>query len=478
MKVLMVNTNRYMNPSPVVPLGALIAAEAAQRAGHDVRFQDLAFVRKPLDALAQAVRTVRPEVVGLSVRNIDNNNLSSPLALIEGLPRLVAAVRDKSEARVVLGGPGVGVMPEAVLRASGADAAVVGDGEAVFPDLLDAFSRGRSAGTIPGVAWRDGDAIKVNGGHAVTAMEECLIPDFRKWLDVGKYLSRMCAIGVQTKRGCPYDCVYCTYALSEGREYRLCPPEAVAGAMGRAAADGIEDFEFVDNVFNSPYSHATGVCEEIIRSGLNTRVRLQSVELNPRWMDADLLGLMERAGFVGLGMTAESASDEVLAALGKGYTSDDVRRAAMVLSRARVPVVWMFLLGGPGETRESVEETLSFAESHVRDRDVAFFNVGVRVYPRTAMETIARREGMLAAPPEEMLSPVFYFSPRLDRRWLAGRIAQATSRNLNFLGPNSITAPFLPLVYRAAYGLGLRPPLWRHTRLLRRALRVIGKDPS
>jgi hypothetical protein len=136
--------------------------------------------------------------------------------------------------------------------------------------------------------------------------------------------------------------------------------------------------------------------------------------------------------------------------------------------------VWIFLLGGPGETEATVGETLRFAEEQLNAGDVAFFNVGLRVYPGTLLDRIARDEGVLHVSPGEMLSPVFYVSPQVRLEWIEKRLDAFVARHLNALGPRSIRLPFLPLLYRIGHRLGMRPPLWRHTAGTRRMLRWIG----
>jgi hypothetical protein len=119
MNVLMVATNRYTNPSPVMPLGACIVAEAAERAGHRVSLLDLMFEKDPQRALTERLSKEKPDVVGLSVRNIDNNDMQEPVAFHRGLTRLVETIRDKTDVPVVLGGAAVGVMPESFSDAPG-----------------------------------------------------------------------------------------------------------------------------------------------------------------------------------------------------------------------------------------------------------------------------------------------------------------------------------------------------------------------
>jgi hypothetical protein len=147
-----------------------------------------------------------------------------------------------------------------------------------------------------------------------------------------------------------------------------------------------------------------------------------------------------------------------------------------VVRRHGIPCVWIFLLGGPGETETTIKETLRFAEKQIRPQDVAFFNIGIRIYPGTELETIARNQGVLSCSSDQMLSPVFYLSPHVDARWMEQAVKKAMRNHMNFINADSIGLSFLPTIHRTAYRMGLRPPLWRHTRIIRRGLRLVGMD--
>jgi radical SAM superfamily enzyme YgiQ (UPF0313 family) len=284
----------------------------------------------------------------------------------------------------------------------------------------------------------------------------------------------MATVPIQTKTGCRFQCVYCTYPKIEGDICRLKEPDSIADAVLRLSASGLRDIEFVDSVFNAPLEHAMEVCAALAR--VKHTARLQCLELNPRDFNDELVTAMESAGFVGMGITLESASDPVLQGLRKGFTSREVHHAAAVVRRHRIPCAWIFMLGGPGETRETVRETLLFAKEHIRPQDVAFFNVGIRIYPGTELEAIARKQGVLSSPPEEMLAPLFYLSPELEADWLAQELKKSMSSQMNFINMASMGHSFLPTIHRISYKLGFRPPLWRHTGIIRRGLRLAGMD--
>jgi len=474
MKVLIISTNRNKFPAPVMPVGACMVAGAAAAAGHSVSFLDLMFEKDPVAVIRSMIERCRPDAIGLSIRNIDNNDMRNPVFFIPEMVPLMRAIRSTTASPVILGGAAISVMPAEVLTALAADAAVVGDGEVVFTKLLDRLEQRKPLDGLEGVLHRDHGVVRMNPCLSSPETDICPAPDYRHWVNVPAYRSQLSATPVQTKQGCQFQCVYCTYRMIEGSDYRLTDPARVADVVARLAASGHADIDFVDSVFNAPYDHSMAVCESLARAP--HQARLQSLELNPLHFDDTLLLTMERAGFVGMGLTVESASDPVLRGLRKGFTSREVHRAAEVVRRHQLPCAWMFLLGGPGETRETVQETIRFAERSLRKQDVAFFTVGIRIYPGTELERIARKQGLLTRAPAEMLDPVFYVSPEVEAGWMINEVNRSMGRNMNFINADTLNHSLLPAINRIGYGLGLRPPLWRYTRFIRQGLRMVGMD--
>jgi radical SAM superfamily enzyme YgiQ (UPF0313 family) len=474
MNVLIIATNRSAFPVPVMPIGACIVAEAADRAGYTVRVLDLMFASDPLRAIESALRKASCDIIGLSVRNIDNNDMREPAFYIADLLPLVKAIRRLTRAPIILGGASLMVMPEEILRATGASCTVLNDGEVVFPLVLQKFSSGEALGNLPGIAYVENGVFRKNISASTGFSDEFMVPRYHHWIDVGSYRSRLATVPLQTKLGCQFQCSYCTYHKIEGSTYRLSDPQQVANAAERLASSGLRDIEFVDSVFNAPYHHAMAVCEALARVRLPAR--FQSMDVNPLFVDDELLSVMEHAGFAGIGMTVESASDRVLRGLRKGFTSRHVHAAAETVRRHRLPCLWIFMLGGPGETEETVKETLRFAETQIRQQDAAFFTIGIRIYPGTELETTARKQGVLSASTAEMLSPVFYVSPDVDGVWIEQQVKASLKRNMNFMSAVSLNVPYFPLIHRFGYWLGFRTPLWRYARSIRRGLRFIGMD--
>jgi radical SAM superfamily enzyme YgiQ (UPF0313 family) len=432
------------------------------------------FDKAPLGAIESALSDGQPDLVGLSVRNIDNNDMRDTVFFLNDLTRIVNLIRSGTGAPIILGGAALGVMPEQILRLTSVAYAVVGNGEMVFPLLLERISSGKNASDIPGVAAIENGVFHRNSSAAAGFLTTCPAPDYHRWLNIPAYRSLMATVPVQTKTGCRFQCVYCTYPKIEGSSCSLKEPGSIAAAVMRLAATGLRDIEFVDSVFNATLEHAMEVCTALALVEHNAR--LQCLELNPRDFDDALVTAMERAGFVGMGITLESASDPVLQGLRKGFTSREVHHAAEVVSRHRIPCAWIFLFGGPGETPETVRETLEFAGKYIRPKDVAFFNTGIRIYSGTELESVARKQGVLSRPPEEMLAPVFYVSPDVDARWIKQELKKSMDSHMNFINIDTLSLSFLPTVNRIGSKLGLQPPHWRHTRIIRRVLRLAGMD--
>ncbi len=474
MNVLIIAANRSRHPAPVLPYGACMAAEAAAAAGHRVELLDLMFQADPLGAVAAALWRFPAEVIGLSFRNLDNNDMQAPTEYVTELANLARTVQRLSPAPLVLGGPAVGIMPEALLRCTGASFAILGDGEAAFPALLGALDHSGGFSQVPRLAWLE-DGLYRQSAPSRAPLRHCPVtPEFPRWLELKTYRDNLAAAPLQAKRGCPFSCIYCTYGISEGQDYRLLPPEEAAAAVHRLAAWGCRDIEFVDNVFNAPYEHALAICGHLARR--SPAARLQTLELNPAFLDEKLLKTMARAGFVGIGVTAESAADAALVGLKKAFGAGEVERAAAAVRQSPLPCVWIFLLGGPGETAATVRASLDFARRTLRPGDVAYFNVGLRIYPGTELEDIARQEEVWAGAPEELLAPAFYFNPNLDYGWTLDQVRRAAADHLGILHSATLSHPWLPAVNRIFGRLPLRRPLWRHTRAIRRVVRALGRD--
>lgn len=455
MRVLLVYSNQTRDVILPAPIGLSYVASATRRAGHDVHFLDLLTARDPQAALHAALHDFQPEVIGISVRNIDNIVHQRLHTHLDELARFIGQIRAASGQRVpiVLGGPAISVLGGRALKHVDADYTVRGEGETTFPALLEALAAGRDPCAIPGVCARDGAAL----ADSVPA----LLPAFgasgmQDWIDWAPYRRHGGTWAIQTKRGCPMPCNYCTYPDIEGRKFRRRAVEDVVDeieAVQRRIAP--RAFEFVDSTFNLPEAHALGICEEIIRRGL--KVNLTTMGINPRSVSAELFATMKRAGFNSMMITPEAGNDTMLRNLDKGFDMQDVRRAARLARASGLHSTWFFMLGGPGETRATVDETLRFVEEELRHpKFLSMFITGIRMLPGTGLAQAHAAAGA------DLAQPVFYFSPLVSESWMLRRINQ-TIRNQ----PNVVHAAeeggsgVERALHHVLYWLGVAPPYWR-----------------
>jgi radical SAM superfamily enzyme YgiQ (UPF0313 family) len=207
------------------------------------------------------------------------------------------------------------------------------------------------------------------------------------------------------------DCTYCSTADIEGRAVRARSPEVVVQHLRRVADAGFERFFFVDNTFNFPLPYAMELCRQITAQRLNVAWR---AILYPHQVPEELVAAMAEAGCAEVSLGFESGSKDVLRALNKRFQPEEVRRISDLLARHGIRRIGFLLLGGPGETRESVNESLAFANS--LGLEMLKVTVGIRIYPRTPLERIALEEGMITGA-DDLLFPRYYLRPEL-KGWI------------------------------------------------------------
>jgi radical SAM superfamily enzyme YgiQ (UPF0313 family) len=472
-RVLLVSTNRERQPYPVVPNGLACVASALDAAGHKVRFLDLCFARDPLAVARDAARSFSPDIVGVSVRNIDN---SDAIALRHYTPEardILHSLRQAApRAKIIAGGAAFGVAPEALFRDLGVDYAVAGDGERASVALVNALWSGAPIEASPGlVRDRDGTVTFTPPGEDAD-LDSLPGPALHRWIDLARYQRHGATIPIQTKRGCVYKCVYCTYRNVEGWGYRTRDPELVADEIEELKIRaGIHHFDFVDSTFNSPPGHAVEVCEAITRRRLD--VHLDTTNFTPATASPELLSAMKRAGFRTLGITAESASDPVLTRLEKGFSAAKVREVAERVERHGIKTLWIFLVGGPGETSGTIEETLDFARWRLERGDAVYMTVGLRIYPGTTLHRIAIAEGIVP-PNSALLDPTFYFSSAVVFDEVVARLKRFAADHPRFMFSADSRSVVLPYLTRAASVLRLPRPHWQYMGLFQRVARAIG----
>lgn len=218
------------------------------------------------------------------------------------------------------------------------------------------------------------------------------------------------------------NCSYCSTSTIEGEIIRKRDPALVVEEIARQAQKGFDRFFFVDNTFNLPVSYATELCQQLAAAELDITWRCI---LYPWKVDEELVRLMVKAGCREVSLGFESGSEPVLQALNKQFNSQEVYQITEILGDHGIHRMGFLLLGGPGETKESVEESLQFADS--LGLEVVKVTTGIRIYPHTALARIALADGVISED-DDLLRPRFYLAEGLEdwlpetvHSWLAER---------------------------------------------------------
>jgi radical SAM superfamily enzyme YgiQ (UPF0313 family) len=456
-KVLLVNLNRYDQPYLVYPLGLAYLDGALRAAGYVTRIWDANTATVACEAW---VRDWQPDFIGISLRNIDNVQCHNPRSFVRELKDFCERLRTQTTAPLILGGSAFSIFPRELMLLSGADYGICGEGENVLAPLLDALRAGRSPGDLPGLVHHD-----ENGGVRLVPRSPCTvlgetIPTHDPEI-LSAYLGRGSAPGIQTQRGCPLQCCYCTYPMIDGAQSRFRSGEEVVAEMSRLSGLGVRYAFIVDSVFNTRTDHVVGICEAMIRAKIDIQ---WECFLRPRGITRELLALMRRAGLRHVEFGSDSLSDAVLGSYGKSFSYEEIERASQEAHALGLNYSHFIIFGGPGETPATVEETL--ARTRLLPGALFFATIGMRIYPGTPLWRRLAPEARGETPGEYLVEPRFFLEPPFTVAGLFARLQeeQRTASNWVVGDPPPVFLKAMEKLRRR----GVRGPMWEYIELLQR----------
>ncbi|MEI7613328.1 MAG: lipid biosynthesis B12-binding/radical SAM protein [Betaproteobacteria bacterium] len=447
LKVLLISANQQTTPYPVYPIGLDYVAGAIS-SQHQVKILDLN-LDQGASSLSASILEFSPDLVGISLRNIDNTDGANSIGFIEGYQKLIAAIRSTCKAPIALGGSGFTIFPEILMEKLGADFGIPGDGEQIGL-LLEAMEDKAQITSIPGIFVR---------GNAITEKATTLSRPINRLFDAQSshlhfYLTRSSMMNLQTKRGCPFRCIYCTYPQIDGSQLRLHDPAEVAQTALELQNAGAKYFFISDSTFNSSISHSVAVAKAFIKAGLSIP---WGAFFAPLSVPEDYFKLMAEAGLTHVEFGTESLSDSMLASYKKPFTHQDVFLAHQRALDAGLHVAHYIMPGGPGESEQTLDETLSRLES--LKKSAFFFFCGIRIYPHTAIYDTALQEGQITKD-QDLLTPVYYQSGNLSNKLIEARItSKAAGRTHWVIGSGGKT---VQRMMSRMYANGHVGPLWEH----------------
>ncbi|UFS69370.1 lipid biosynthesis B12-binding/radical SAM protein [Geomonas sp. RF6] len=431
-RIFLISTNVTREPYPVYPLGLAAISAALSAAGHEVQQFDMLVAGESRELLCERLKEWNPDFVCVSMRNLDNCDSLSVTGYAEEVRDVIGAVRSVSRAPVIIGGAAFSILPEELLRYTGADYGVVGEGERLICRLVDDLKKGVAAPRLV----RNESLLC---GPAVPS------PLYSEEL-IAFYRAESGMINLQTKRGCPYDCVYCSYPTLEGKRYRHRDPKTVVDDLVRIQVDhGMETVFFTDSIFNDSEGRYMEVVEEILSRGVSLR---WCCYMRPAGIGRTEIALMKRAGLYAVELGTDAACDTTLEGLEKGFTFADALEVNRACVAERLPCAHFVMFGGPGETPETVAEGVANLE--LLEHTVVCAFSGIRVLPGTKLLDRAVREGVL---PEggSLLEPAYYLSPGVDGAVMNETITEAFRGRRDRIFPPEEGQKRLSIMHRFGY---------------------------
>ncbi len=397
-RVLLLSSNTTIDPYPVYPTGMGIVASALVNAGHETRQFDFLVRDKSETELINMINEFRPEYIGISIRNIDSNDhcLSGADWYLQNDLNLMKVIRKTTNAPVILGGSGFSVMPEEILRYLKADYGIAGEGEKVICDLIESLNSGKTYPVLTRA-----DAAFSSGDRTYGPLWDGMFVDY--------YMERSAMLSIQTKRGCPYQCAYCTYPEIEGRTVRCKASDGIADEIERLKMNyGVDTFYFTDSIFNDMKKSYLELAETLVRR--NTGIKWAAF-FRPDAVSREEMLLLKRSGLYAVEAGGDAASDETLEGLNKHLTFDDIYAFNTLCVQAEIPCAHYVIFGGPQETEATIKKALKNLDK--LKNCVVFAFSGIRVFPGTLIQKRAIEEGILKHD-TSLLEPFYYFSPHID----------------------------------------------------------------
>jgi len=393
MKLLLVQPYLGRPEPPVFPLG--LACLAAYLPDHELRAVDLNTTQSPAAALRQAVTGAAPGAVLISLRNVDNTWYGNPFYYFPHFQEQVRQVRVLApQARIIVGGSGFSIFAREIMaRTPEIDLGLLGEGEAILPELLASLEHPEG---FPAVLYRRGGMVAGGAEIGVTSLHDYLPPRY-DLVPLTPYLDNPLGVGVETKRGCPLNCSYCTYPRLNGSRVRLIDPGTVVALLGELQeTHQVRRVVFTDATFNVPKDHA----ESILRRMIAARLHLKwEAYFHESHFDAPFLDLCLEAGCQRFWFSPDGFTDQALAALQKMQESREVRRVwRLLVKRRTVPANFSFFWNYPGMRWRDFQSMVAFYLWHrLRGRRaVAVTFNKIRIEPGTGVQTQAAAEGLIA----------------------------------------------------------------------------------
>ena len=332
-------------------MGLAFLAAALEQAGVEVKILDLVVNPYSKEMLEDVLKAFSPHLVGTT---------SVTMSFDNGIQVLKDVKAIEPDILTVMGGPHVTFCARDTLGAFPClDFIALGEGEETIVDLAREADGGRNWSSIEGIAYRNGPEVRNTGMRRPIADVDALPIPARHLLPLGRYRALGMPISMTTSRGCPFKCIFCVGRKMVGAKVRYRDPVKVVDELEYLNSLNFHQINIADDLFTAKEAHCLDVCSEIIGRGLKVKwtsfARVDTVTRKA-------LGMMKEAGCRAVSFGVESGNSEILKTIKKGITKGQVIDAVKMCNEAGITPHASFILGLPGETPETLKESVEFGE--------------------------------------------------------------------------------------------------------------------
>ncbi len=401
MKVLLVQQElgRRVIKQPLFPIGLTYIATALKE--HEVRIFDPGVYDYPqcFEELKRVVQAFRPDMAGLSIRNMDTTQRRDPFVYFKTVRQTIQTIKDvDANIKIMTGGTGFSIFAQQIMeKVPSIDYGVYLEGDESAPELLRNLNTPEA---VSGIFYRKNGQVFFTGPRPAPDFGRISMPRRdASLIDIKNYVGPLHnIIGVQSKRGCVYKCTYCGYPFLNKNTVRLRSPKDVVDEIEYLMANyGVKSFTFVDSIFNIPEKHAVDICNEIIGRKLTVEWGAWCSMKN---FSEEFMTLLKKAGCRHLGFSPDATTDKGLAALSKGITSKDIDRTLKIARTIKgVAVGFNFFACYPGQDFRGFLRTIKlFFAIPILMPGRGGCDIGwIRLEPHTPLFKTAQEEGLLDA---------------------------------------------------------------------------------
>jgi len=396
MKVLFINPNtRYLGTLLTVypPLGILYMSSTLLGAGHEVKIIDADIDNLNYPDIHKIISEYQPDIIGISM-----NTLQSRAAF-----ETASKIKQNHDIKIIAGGPHPSALKEELLKkCKSLDAIAYGEGEETFLELVKHSEEGGDLSEVKGICFRDGNGeIRTNEPREpISDLDSLPRPALHLIGPISRYpgpypTGAHPSIHVLASRGCPFQCTFCSNPVWE-RKIRLRSAESVLSEVEWLRKNfKVREIFFQDDTFNIDRVWFEAICNGLIERGLNKKLIFKSpFRANEKLVDRDLLILAKKAGFWMIFYGVESGNQEILNSVKKNLRLEEIRRAFELTRDAGIKTYASFMIGNLGESRSTVQDTISFAK--MIDPDYYGFAIATP-YPGSEFYNLAKKAGILKA---------------------------------------------------------------------------------